>query len=174
MEISPTTSYDSNPVSLLSLQALATLVWAYGQLCHFDNELFEVLAIRSLDLLPSHSRAALQEHLPSSTQPDSSQLTPLPARLISVAGSVGAQEKGGNGISNSEVVSHAETPLRPPPPDHYSSCTPQTLSMVACAYSRNNCVQTPACRSLMTAIADEALQQVNDFDCQVCSLDQSL
>lgn len=147
------------------LQALATLVWAYGQLGHFDDDLFEVLAIRSLALLPSRPRKISEDPSPSSTQPDSSQVTLLPVHLISVPESVGAHEEGGNGTVNWEVVPHAEAPH--PPLDHYSSWTPRTFSMMALAYSRNNCVQTPACRSLMTAIADEALLQVNAFDCQV-------
>jgi hypothetical protein len=52
--------------------------------------------------------------------------------------------------------------------------TPQLLSMTLMAYARNDCVHSPACQALLRALVEEALQQIEQTDCQVrtssCSL----
>ncbi len=45
--------------------------------------------------------------------------------------------------------------------------TPQLVSMMFIAYARNNCVSLPACQRLLTALTNEALQQIDATDCQV-------
>ena len=45
--------------------------------------------------------------------------------------------------------------------------TPQLVSMMLIAYARNNCVSLPACQCLLTALTNEALQQIDATDCQV-------
>ena len=45
--------------------------------------------------------------------------------------------------------------------------TPQLVSMMLIAYARNNCVHLPASRRLLSALADEALRQLQATDCQV-------
>ncbi len=42
-------------------QAIATMAWAYGELKHFDDDLFEALAVRGVELL----------HMPRSQPADS-------------------------------------------------------------------------------------------------------
>ena len=45
--------------------------------------------------------------------------------------------------------------------------TPQLLSMTLMAYARNDCVHSLACQALLRALVEEALQQIEETDCQV-------
>ena len=147
------------------VQGLATMAWAYGQLSHFDDELFEVLAVRCVALLPSHPRA-VPINMPMPAIPSGASLEKSPMAITkSFVVEPGSQEKGARVTGTRNAAPRAEAPR--PPSSHYSSWSPQTFSMVAMAYARNNCVQSTACQSLLAAIADEARLHVDAFNCQV-------
>lgn len=140
------------------MQSVSTLLWAYGQLCHFDEELFEALAARCQDLLPPRGFSARGGAAGAPAPPPSAAGTPQQTAVAAAADAPEVEEEG--------IGPRAQVEAPNPPAPHLSPWDPRSFAMVTMAYARNYCMHAPACRQLLASLADEALLQIDAFDCQ--------